>query len=634
MKREVELLKNRVVEATSPKHKVDAINNLVQSTYLFDPERAIQVIEEAFVLAHENGYKKGEAKALLLVSECLLIVGDGTEALQKASQVESTLQNIHAPSLIVEGIIICGRAFRKLSDHTSCLKEYDKAKVLAEEHELVGLRAQALFYEGIASQYATDGQFEWHDILHEVLQLLEGEEPEWLSILYGWLSDTKRWKGDYEQAFNYVQTGLSITRHNNHHPNEVLLLRLKGMLALDLGDYSSAFEAFAEALEFLEGVNRPDYLNALFSSLSQLYASIKDYANALSYAQRAYDISMAVPWAGDRSRACFRLGDVCLGRGDVQEAKEFYEQSLTFAREAGSSFYIARTLHQFGTLASKEKQYAQANEHFQEALTIYRQGNYKQPEAQLLIEAGMVACSVENYELAFQYFTGAEEIAKQINSHTVRLNVLQGLTELHEQRNEPEDIRIALDYRKKIAELQNLVQGPEVQARIRELTVEIETKEKEKQLQLFKKIVEKKSEQLASTALQLAEKKEILAGVQRRIKEALHGLYGSTKPMLKTLLNDLELNGLNDNNWHELEKQFNLVYDNFMLHVSQKWSALTSAELKVCALLRLGLSTKEMAAFLNVTHRAIDKHRNSIRKKIGLQPRQNLVKFFTELSQP
>ena len=49
----------------------------------------------------------------------------------------------------------------------------------------------------------------------------------------------------------------------------------------------------------------------------------------------------------------------------------------------------------------------------------------------------------------------------------------------------------------------------------------------------------------------------------------------------------------------------------------------------LCALLRLGLSTKEIAAITFKEVRSIESGRNRLRKKLGLSEKEDLVKFLT-----
>ncbi len=58
---------------------------------------------------------------------------------------------------------------------------------------------------------------------------------------------------------------------------------------------------------------------------------------------------------------------------------------------------------------------------------------------------------------------------------------------------------------------------------------------------------------------------------------------------------------------------------------SSSYPGLLPAEIRLCAMLRLQLTTKEIAEMIKRSTRTIENTRNSIRKKMGLQSGDNLV---------
>lgn len=66
--------------------------------------------------------------------------------------------------------------------------------------------------------------------------------------------------------------------------------------------------------------------------------------------------------------------------------------------------------------------------------------------------------------------------------------------------------------------------------------------------------------------------------------------------------------------------------------LARQWPGLTTMELKVCALLRAGLTTKEVARELGLSRHTVDGHRTSVRKKLGLEGSRNLYTFLVQRS--
>ena len=65
----------------------------------------------------------------------------------------------------------------------------------------------------------------------------------------------------------------------------------------------------------------------------------------------------------------------------------------------------------------------------------------------------------------------------------------------------------------------------------------------------------------------------------------------------------------------------------FFRNLQERYPQLTSSDLKFCALLRLNLSTKDIAKFANISVRGVESARLRLRKKFALTTEQNLVEF-------
>ena len=94
---------------------------------------------------------------------------------------------------------------------------------------------------------------------------------------------------------------------------------------------------------------------------------------------------------------------------------------------------------------------------------------------------------------------------------------------------------------------------------------------------------------------------------------------------------DIQSNMAEDDNWEKFEENFNLVYDDFMKKLIVRFPDLRSNERKLCAYLRMGLSSKEMASLFNSSIRSMETARYRLRKKLGLDSGDNLTDFIQNL---
>jgi DNA-binding CsgD family transcriptional regulator len=79
--------------------------------------------------------------------------------------------------------------------------------------------------------------------------------------------------------------------------------------------------------------------------------------------------------------------------------------------------------------------------------------------------------------------------------------------------------------------------------------------------------------------------------------------------------------------WKAFEEEFEKVHPEFGSNISKKFPDLTPMELKLCALLRLNLNSRDISKLLSLSKRTIENHRHRIRQKLGIEGRGDIAKF-------
>ncbi|MGX9987466.1 helix-turn-helix transcriptional regulator [Soonwooa purpurea] len=84
--------------------------------------------------------------------------------------------------------------------------------------------------------------------------------------------------------------------------------------------------------------------------------------------------------------------------------------------------------------------------------------------------------------------------------------------------------------------------------------------------------------------------------------------------------------------WTEFETHFTKVHPNFYAKLSHQFPNLTPNEKKMCAFLRLNMSTKDISAITQQSVNSIMVSRSRLRKKLKIQgEEQNLINFLMNL---
>jgi DNA-binding CsgD family transcriptional regulator len=141
-----------------------------------------------------------------------------------------------------------------------------------------------------------------------------------------------------------------------------------------------------------------------------------------------------------------------------------------------------------------------------------------------------------------------------------------------------------------------------------------------------------KSQELATSTMNLIRKNEMLYEVIDNINKASHEIKNnSDTTVIISRLNKLERNIRqnieNDNNWKKFEENFDLVYENYLKRLGEMYPELNVSDKKLCAYLKMDLSSKDIAPLLNMSVRSVETNRYRLRKKLDLDRDTNLSEF-------
>lgn len=137
-----------------------------------------------------------------------------------------------------------------------------------------------------------------------------------------------------------------------------------------------------------------------------------------------------------------------------------------------------------------------------------------------------------------------------------------------------------------------------------------------------------KNMQLADSTMAMMKKNEVLIEIKSELEKQKEEL-GTRYPAryLQRLTTLIDKNISNDNDWEIFESLFDQAHENFFKRIKQSFPDLTQSDLKLCAYLKLNLSSKEIAPLLNISIRGVEIRRYRLRKRLALASDDNLVAF-------
>lgn len=141
--------------------------------------------------------------------------------------------------------------------------------------------------------------------------------------------------------------------------------------------------------------------------------------------------------------------------------------------------------------------------------------------------------------------------------------------------------------------------------------------------------VEQKSAELFTQTSFIIQKNELILKVKDIVDDFYNKNKNSALVPLYQKINSLLNNNLNtEDDWKMFLIKFEEKHTGFFRKMKILYPQLTNSDLRLCACLLLNLETKEIASLMNLSIRAVENSRYRLRKKLKLQPSQNLNEFF------
>ncbi|MBC8145236.1 MAG: hypothetical protein H7X80_06590, partial [bacterium] len=227
--------------------------------------------------------------------------------------------------------------------------------------------------------------------------------------------------------------------------------------------------------------------------------------------------------------------------------------------------------------------------------------------------------------------TQALELARELREPSLEYQLHHALATAHEA---VADHARALEHFKAYSTIRDEVQGSEMRRSIAEMQVRFDVERTSREREIYRLKSEQlelendhRARELTAMAANLIQKNELLASLTEQIKKIGQGAPDDVRKLSRTLLNQISDNHSADQGWKEFEQQLATLHGDFVGRLSTRFPNLATMEIRVCSLLKLGLSTKQIAELMGTVDRTIENHRYRIKKKIDPDSPTSLVTF-------
>lgn len=144
--------------------------------------------------------------------------------------------------------------------------------------------------------------------------------------------------------------------------------------------------------------------------------------------------------------------------------------------------------------------------------------------------------------------------------------------------------------------------------------------------------IKHKSQELSNATMNVVRKNEILIDIANQISKIQESedkatLGTTATKQLNKIQKMIQENISHDDDWQKFARNFDVVHENYLKRLVERFPQFNVNDQRLCAYLKMGLSSKEIAPLLNMSYRSVEMSRYRLRKKMGLSRDVNLAEF-------
>lgn len=144
--------------------------------------------------------------------------------------------------------------------------------------------------------------------------------------------------------------------------------------------------------------------------------------------------------------------------------------------------------------------------------------------------------------------------------------------------------------------------------------------------QYHRQVLDAKNHELAENAVAMVKNKEFYQEIRQMLAQLKASDTSNKESDINSIIELID-SQIHTTNLDKFEMSFNAIHPSFLSNLSSKHSDLTSAEIKLCTYIRLGMSIKDVASVLFQNPDSIKVARSRLRKRLNLESDQNLEAY-------
>jgi tetratricopeptide (TPR) repeat protein len=369
-------------------------------------------------------------------------------------------------------------------------------------------------------------------------------------------------------------------------------------------------------------------LDVLFyyrNNMGLLFLKEGKYGEAKDFFLEAIRLSRDSQKKEDYAKPMTGLAELFIATGQLDSAHQLLTELVRYHQAYGINAGLTVTLALLGDLYMKRSESDQALVFYKRSLTLAQERKDLYVQERVTKNIAEIYQSKSLTDSALHYFDQHRRLSDASEKSKATQSLMQKELERRLRDQEQSSIhRIQVE-----RSILGIMAGGSlgllfffvIRSRKRSALERMEASLKEEKLLLEKKLLQEaldlKDKQLAAQVMYSLQKNEMISELVKRVKETTAQTPDGQKGSLGKIIREIE-SGSSDP-WKEFEQRFQEVHAGFYERLMSKYPDLTSNERRLCAFLRLDMSTKEISNLTGQSIKAITQARFRLRTKLGIE---------------
>ncbi len=567
--------------------RVRLLGELYEAYLYNDVDRAAQYARERIALSRKLGYPEGLAAGFYDLGGYFKNTGQNDSAMARLADARELYESLDDNGMLIR------------VDHTRAILEmelgrYDSALAISNRNivkrqelgDTLGLAIERVFRGGIYEN-----------------------------------------KGYFNLAYDDILQAVRLYKHLDNPLRMADALNSLGSLESTMKNYRKSLEYSGQALEIYRQQDDRLFQGVAANAIGQSHILLEEYREAIPFLEESIALSREMQVPVIEGAALRNLGRAYIGVGQARTGLELLDSAIAVHRRAGRPIALVRSLGYASDAYTEAGRPVRALDYLDEAIRMVDTLGARPHWYDLFKSRSDALAQLGRYPDALL----AEKEFSQLRDSALQRERVQQVEELRTRfETEKKEQQIAIQEREinlleaeaRVGSLQRILLGSGL---LLSLIGFYGVRQKWKRTRAEKSKVDAelafRQRELTTHALHLARKNELLENLKSKARELQESdRSGGYRELIRTINFDQK----DDAHWEHFTRYFENVHKDFSRNVRERFPDVTKNELRYMALMKMNLSSKEIATILNISPDGVKKARQRLRKKMRLAPEESL----------